>query len=212
MQRSDGPVYLVSGCVAHGRASRRRSFGCRRAFAAVGAGDRRGLRERTAMGASTARNRRRIERLTINGPCRAIRSATVRCIGSRSMTAPAPSFTCRRQPAKSCWIPRAASAPGIMSAASRIGFIRRCCAAIRRHGAGLCGRCRSLALIGASAGAAIGMLRLGGDGSRFVVALSRLAGVAPLARPVLHAVRPDLDVQRLAVDGQRRFVFNRQAG
>ena len=129
--------------VARGRASRRRSFGCRRAFARLGAGDCDAIMRATAMWMPRAADVRRAERSTISGPCRAAfdphrplyRIALNDAPGTElyvsSTTGEVVLDTARRERA------------GIMSAASRTGFIRRHCAATRRHGAGWYGGSRS---------------------------------------------------------------------
>ena len=66
-----------------------------------------------------------------------------------------------------------------------------------------------LALIEAALGACVGILRIKVRGSRLVSLYTGTPCVASLARSRLHAVRADVDIQWLSVDGRRRAVFRR---
>ena len=210
MQRSDGPVYLYRGLIAHGRSPCRRSFRLppciRRSLALAIAADyasHRGWQAAAAkvVGLATVRSMDRARHASIR---------IVRFIGSRSIIAPAPSSMCRRKPGNRARYEASPAGMELCRQCRALDLSDGRCAAIRRCGPRCCGALSLPRPDRRIDRRLIGTLRIGIEDRRLGFALSRLAGMASLAGHALQAFRLDLDIQRLALDGRRPVIFNRQ--
>ena len=194
----------------HCRAARDGPVGCRRTFARLGAGDCPRICEQSRLERTRSQIRRpqplrSVDRAgSVRSTPSVVSDRARRCAGDRALCvvdnrggcachgAPRARVELRRQ-RRALDLPDGTAQPSggmepVVMVALALGVNRRECG---RRDRSIPTRRRRFAVL---------------------VALSRLAGLALLARPVLHAVCADLDIQRLAVDGQRRFIFDRQAG